>query len=343
MPHKKKFQPHTYNGRFYNHPDEKHRSTYVPSLVMIFEWYWNTIKRGSCNSKFWYAPVDPIERSDDLKITWVGHSTFLIQVDGLNILTDPIFGHLPFFRRQIKPGIPIQKIPSIDYVILSHNHLDHMDTAALSFFKEHPECTFLVPLGDKAWFERRGFKHVREYTWWERDLFKHESTEIEFSFLPAHHWSQRGLRDFNKSLWGSWMISVGGQTIYFAGDTAYSGHFEAIGKEFSNISHAIMPIGPCEPRKWMADSHISAEDAGQAFLELNAQKFFPMHWGTFSFGTDYHEAPHERILAWWHKQKMSVDKELLVLKVGERYEETQAEVEISVPREPSSQDIQPQP
>lgn len=315
MPHKKLFQPYRHNGRFFNHPDEKHHSSYLPSLMVFLEWFWTIGKRGSVDTTFWYEPIAPLEKSDDLTMTWIGHSTFLIQVNGVNILTDPVFGHLPFFRRQIKPGIPIQKIPNIDYVLISHNHRDHMDSAALSYFKDHPECTFLVPLGDKEWFTRRGFKKVKEYTWWERDLLK----GVEFTFLPSLHWSQRGFRDFNASLWGSWMISSKDQTVYFGGDTAYGGHFSAIAKEFPTITHALMPIGPCEPRKWMSASHMSAEEAGQAFLDLNAHKFIPMHWGTFSFGTDHHEAPYERILSWWHKQKVAEDKELVVLKAGQRY------------------------
>ncbi len=322
MSHKKLFQPYRYNGRFFNHPDEKHHSTYLPSLMVFFEWFWTIGKRGSVDISFWYEPLDPQERSEELSMTWIGHSTFLIQVAGVNILTDPIFGHLPFFRRQIKAGIALQKVPPIDYVIISHNHRDHMDAPTLSYFKDHPECTFLVPLGDKEWFIKRGFKKVREYTWWEQDIFG----DIEFTFLPAHHWSQRGFGDFNTSLWGSWMIRVKEHAIYFAGDTAYGGHFSAIAKEFPSITHTLMPIGPCEPRKWMETSHISAEEAGQAFLDLKATKFIPMHWGTFSFGTDHHEAPYERILSWWHKQKVAESKELVVLKVGQRYtKETEAQ------------------
>ncbi len=334
MPHKKNFIPHRYSGRFYNHADEKHRSTILPSIVMLFEWYWNMIKRGSVDSTSWYHPVHPVDRTKNLLFTWIGHSTFLIQAEGINIITDPIFGHLPLFRRQMKPGIDLKKIPPLDYVIISHNHRDHMDAAALTFFRNHPTCTFLVPLGDKEWFEQRGFTRVREYTWWERDVFTHGDTSLEFSFLPALHWSQRGVRDFNRSLWGSWMISLGEHTIYFAGDTAYSGHFAAIAQEFPKITHALMPIGPCEPRKWMKDSHVNAEESGQAFLDLKAHKFFPMHWGTFSFGTDHHEAPYERIISWWQKQKFTDGKELLVLKVGERYEE-----KLPVQKEPDMQPL----
>lgn len=314
MPHKKQFQPHRYRGRFYNHADEQDRSSFWPSFVMVFEWYWNTIRRGGCDSNFWYAPDTPLDRSDELSITWIGHSTFLIQFANINILTDPVFGHLPFFRRQIKPGILLKDVPSIDFVIISHNHRDHMDSAALTFLKDHPECTFLVPLGDKEWFTRRGFTQVREYTWWERDIFKN----LEVSFLPANHWSQRGLRDYNTSLWGSWMLRAGNHVIYFAGDTAYSAHFSAISKEFPTITHSIMPIGPCEPRRWMEKTHMNAEESVQAFIDLNARYFFPMHWGTFSFGTDHHEAPYERLLSAWGRQKFT-HQELHTLKVGQRF------------------------
>lgn len=324
MPHKKLFQPFKYNGRFYNHAEERYRSTFLPSLIMLCEWYWDMLRKGRCDSAYWYAPVDPLHRTKHLAITWVGHATFLIQVAGINILTDPVFGDLPFFKRQLQAGIPIEKVPEIDYVIISHNHRDHMDRTALTFFKGHPETTFLVPLGDKAWFERRGFTRVREYSWWEQDRFTHHEHEIEFSFLPALHWSQRGLRDFNTSLWGSWVIRVGNESVYFAGDTAYGGHFSAIKKEFPTLSHALMPIGPCEPRRWMQDSHMNAEEAGQAFLDLGARKFLPMHWGTFNFGTDHHEAPYERIVSWWQKQQLS-EQELIVLKAGQRLEQLEKE------------------
>ncbi len=338
MPHKKLFQPFRHKGRFFNHPNEKHHSSFWPTLMVFAEWFWTIGKRGSVDNTFWYDPIEPIEKSDDLTMTWIGHSTFLIQVAGVNILTDPVFGHLPFFRRQVKPGISLQKVPNIDYVLLSHNHRDHMDAAALSYFKDHPECTFLVPLGDKKWFIKRGFKKVKEYTWWERELFG----DVEFTFLPALHWSQRSLRDFNTSLWGSWMIQVKDHSIYFAGDTSYAGHFSAIAKEFPRITHTIMPIGPCEPRKWMAASHLSAEEAGQAFLDLNAEKFIPMHWGTFNFGSDRHEAPYERILSWWHKQKVVEEKELLVLKVGQRYADEESVPEALIaPSENQSVEQQP--
>lgn len=332
MPHKKQFQPHRHKGRFYNNADEPNRSLTWPSLMMICEWYWNSLRRGSIDSTVWYAPEAPFERSNELAITWIGHSTFLIQAQNINILTDPVFGNLPFFRRQIAPGLPLQDVPSIDYVLISHNHRDHMDGAALTFFKHHPECTFLVPLGDGEWFRTRGFKKVREYTWWEREQFGN----LEISFLPAEHWSQRGLLDYNTSLWGSWMMALGGNTIYFAGDTAYHSHFTAISKEFPTITHALMPIGPCEPRQWMQKTHMNAEESVQAFIDLNAQFFLPMHWGTFNFGTDHHLAPYQRLLASWKREKFP-DERLYNLKVGQRslFPTIQSSVEPTVQKKSS--------
>ena len=263
----------------------------------------------------WIAPSPIIQQSSTPVITWIGHSTFLIQINKKNILTDPIFGAPSiFFPRILPPGIAPQALPTIDYVIISHNHFDHMDGKSLSLLKEiNPHLTILVPEGDQYWFEKRNFKNVYSSAWWK----KHNFENLSFTFLPAYHWSQRGLFDRNKSLWGSWMIQSDVNSIYFAGDTAYSYHFKAIGKEFNNINVAILPIGPCEPRKYMFDTHVNAEEAGEAFLDLNAQQFIPMHWGTFHFGVDTFETPVKRIQRWWKKNHAKLKhKTLSIPKFG---------------------------
>ena len=114
------------------------------------------------------------------------------------------------------------------------------------------------------------------------------------------------------------MISIDDHHIYFGGDTAYSDHFSSIAKEFNNISCALLPIGPCEPRKWMRHAHMSAEEAGQAFLDLQAETLVPMHWGTFRFGVDQFETPHDRLCTWWQNQSSCTTKQLMSLKIGER-------------------------
>lgn len=320
MSHKK--VPHRHKNRFYNTIHERRQHVIMPSISMLIECYWNTRKRDYIDKDHWVVQSDATialpQRSDQCFLTWIGHSTFLIQVQGITIITDPIFGHLPIFKRLLPPGMTPEQLPAIDYVLLSHNHRDHMDEAALTFFKKYDHIKFLVPMGDKAWFEHRGFRNVSEHTWWDQTNAT-RGFPLTFTFLPAHHWSQRGVFDYNKSLWGSWMITIGNKNIYFAGDTAYSSHFSAIAQEFSAISLALMPIGPCEPRRWMSYAHVSAEEAGQAFLDLRAHHFVAMHWGTFSFGTDPHAAPAERIKSWWLTQGIQ-EKKLSILKVGERIE-----------------------
>lgn len=320
MSHSHKIAPHFHNGRFYNHPRERRQRALMPTITMLLECYWRGTRNLKHDSASMYAPVEPVVESNEPLITWIGHSTFLIQSGGINCITDPIFGDLTMiFPRLIPAGITLDALPAIDYVLISHNHRDHMDAAALNYIKKNTRAHFLVPQGTKSWFTKRGFDRVSEYTWWEQETFVHERGAITFTFLPALHWSQRGLFDFNKSLWGSWMIGTQGHDIYFAGDTAYSQHFSAIQKEFPAISTALMPIGPCEPRKWMENSHVSAEEAGQGFLDLQARQFVPMHWGTYSFGVDHQHEPFERLLTWWQDQKFEGDKELKALKVGERY------------------------
>ncbi len=289
-------------------------------------------KRLPQNILHWLAPSKIARYSNEPIITWIGHSTFLIQINKKNILTDPIFGSASiFFPRILPPGIEPHKLPKIDYVVISHNHLDHMDSKSLTFLRDiNPNITILVPEGDQHWFKKRNFKNVFGSAWWKKHVFG----PLSFTFLPAFHWSQRGLFDRNKSLWGSWMIQAQDQSIYFAGDTAYSHHFKAIAKEFKNIDIAIMPIGPCEPRKYMFDTHVNAEESGEAFLDLNAQQFIPMHWGTFHFGIDTFETPVKRIQRWWKKNRSILkNKTLSIPKFGESLIITKPNFNKAIPKQ----------
>src|SRR5579872_423435 len=261
----------------------------------------------------WIEKFQPI--TNDPVITWIGHATFLIQINGKTILTDPVFGNASFlFRRILPPGIPFHELPKIDYVLLSHNHRDHMDGPSLwALKKNNPHLIFLVPHGDKAWFDRRGLSGAHEFGWWDEYVIP----EIRFVFLPAVHWSQRGLFDKNKSLWGSWMIErVAGGRIYFAGDTAYGIHFSTIAHHFEKIDTVLMPISPCEPDGWMRRTHVSAEQAVHAFADLKATNFIPMHWGTFPLGSDRFDEPIERLKRAWHERNMG-DAQLHLAKVGQ--------------------------
>lgn len=259
------------------------------------------------------------QRSLEPKVTWLGHSTFLIQIGGKNILTDPIFGSLSFvFRRLIPAVIKVQNLPVIDYVLISHNHFDHMDSKSLQDIKKRfPSVRVLVPMGDKEWFDNHDFKHTSEHLWWD-EITDPFVKDLKFTFLPANHWSQRTLFDKNKSLWGSWMIQLAGFKIYFAGDTSWGNHFEQIGQEFKSIDVACMPIAPGEPRSWMKDTHIDAHEAVKAFIKLRAKTFIPMHWGTYHLGFDDFYAPLKLLQESWQEFKSELyGKKLRFVKFGE--------------------------
>lgn len=271
----------------------------------------------------WFCESETTSCSINPKITWIGHASFLIQIGGVNIITDPILKEPSrLFPRFVPLGIPLDKLPNIDFVLLSHNHPDHTDYKSLMILKKHNGTHFFVPEGDKIWFDNRGFARVREYTWWEQSLFnlKHDSSQqVKFTFLPANHWSKRSI--FNKknsSLWGGWMIECNGHKIYFAGDTAYESHFSEISQEFKDIDVALMPIGPCEPRSWVEESHVDAAQAGQAFLDLKAKHFIPMHWGTFPMGSERFDTPILRLQDWWKENAQLLQgTKLHVTKVGQ--------------------------
>ncbi len=276
-------------NRFCN-PDSSHEPESlllgtIPSLAKaFFSRFWRKVP----SSASWLSPQQIPFRTKELSITWIGHASFLIQIDGINIITDPVFGEVSsFFPRILAPGIHIEAVPTIDYVLISHNHWDHMDASSLKALKKrNPNMHVLVPQGDKDWFLKRTFS-VSEHDWWDTI----EKEKCSFNFLPAVHWSGRGVFDKNRSLWGSWMINAGSKKIYFAGDTAYGEHFTQIAQECGPSYIALLPIGPCEPKEWMSRTHMNPDRSLQAFIDLQATHFIPMHWGTFPFGNDQFDEP----------------------------------------------------
>lgn len=321
-----RFYPYFKHKRFYNYPGEKQEGLLRAGFMLLESLLQRT--RGLKKIKKDWVLNKPTFKHDENRtsshplITWVGHATFIIQVAGLTIVTDPIFGNpSSLFKRITRPGVSLEQLPKIDVVLLSHNHLDHMHAPSLkAIAKKNPRVKILVPLGDKAWFDSRGFKDVSEYMWWEKVFIAPDNAGegITFTFLPAVHWSGRGLFDRNKSLWGSWMVQSSVHSIYFAGDTAYGKHFKVIAQEFPQIDTALMPIGPCEPDEDMQLTHVSPEQAGQAFVDLKAHRFIPMHWGVYWLGTCYPVRPMERMQAWWTKnQKQLASKIFNPLKFGE--------------------------
>ena len=221
---------------------------------------------------------------DDNYAIWIGHSTFLIKKNGVTILTDPIFSKRasPFKnigpKRLIPPAIPLDAIPHIDIVTVSHNHYDHLDIHSLKkISKKHPEAIFLVPAGDEKLLIRKKIKNVYNFDWWES--IEHKGFLI--TFTPVQHWSKRSLFDRNKSLWGGWFFNHKDYSLYHAGDTGYSKDFIDTKIKLGSPKYAFIPIGAYDPEWFMAESHVNPEDAVQIMLDLEAEKAFGMHWATF--------------------------------------------------------------
>jgi L-ascorbate metabolism protein UlaG (beta-lactamase superfamily) len=201
------------------------------------------------------------ENRSKTSYTWIGHSTFLLQLNGMNILTDPVWAkRMGFQKRLTSPGISLEDIPEIDIVVISHGHYDHLDFPTLKKLKGSPH--YYVPAGLKSLFLKKGYQKVTELNWW--DNTEHQGLTIHF--VPAQHWTRRTLNDMNTSHWGGWIFQTEQETFYFVGDTGYFSSFKQIADRFE-IDTVFMPIGAYEPEWFMAVSHINPEDSVKAFLE----------------------------------------------------------------------------
>lgn len=243
-------------------------------------------------------------------ITWIGHATFLIQLSGLNIVTDPVWAkRLGFEKRLAKPGMPIEALPDIDLVLISHNHYDHLDFRSLYKLKGNP--LYLLPKGLKSLFVKKGFTNLKEFSWW--DVMHHKGLKI--TFIPSLHWSRRSLLDLNRSLWGGWMLEDTHMTIYFVGDSGYHHGFKTLGSKFT-IDCVLMPIGAYEPEWFMKTQHVTPEEAVQSYQDLKANLFIPMHYDAFRLADDTPKEAMDRLLEKWKNSNLSTEK-LKVLKLGE--------------------------
>jgi L-ascorbate metabolism protein UlaG (beta-lactamase superfamily) len=313
--------PYKRDNKFFNHPDEKarHRVFNVAQfgwevLVRIVQAKRQPFLAKGQDVSTWVERPNFAGTEGKTSITWLGHASCLIQFQGITILTDPVAGTLGrAFRRNLPVPIPFEKLPHVDVIVLSHNHRDHLDIPTLTLL-QHFNPLVYVPLGDAKLFRRLGFHRVHECTWHESIMLEtnKEAKKVELIFLPALHWSGRGVLDVNKSLWGSWLVRTPEASVYFAGDTAYGEHFANIANRYGPPDIALMPIGPEEPRNIMAASHVGVEEALQAFDDLASSHFFPIHWGTFALGTDRFQDPIEKLKELWPQPQRDSKKLHLV-------------------------------
>jgi L-ascorbate metabolism protein UlaG (beta-lactamase superfamily) len=221
-------------------------------------------------------------------ITWVGHSTFFVQYEGMNIITDPIWAErLGFEKRLGPPGIPIHEVPPIDLILISHSHYDHLHIASIRKLYR-TGTTLVVPVGLKRKMLRKGFHSCVEMEWWQEILIG----RIKLAFVPTQHWTRRTPWDTNTSHWGGYILQSSEPeehkrplNLYFAGDSGYFPGFKEIGSRYK-IHVALMPIGAYEPEWFMTSQHVNPEEAMQAFMDVGAETMIPMHFGTFRLADD---------------------------------------------------------
>jgi L-ascorbate metabolism protein UlaG (beta-lactamase superfamily) len=292
----RKFPPHFDGKRFYN-PD-------APQARGLLDLpRWKLTSRPEYSPRF-IADVEqsiPPRRVDGsgLRTTLVNHSTVLLQQHGLNILTDPILSEraspLSWIgpRRRRKPGVSWEDLPSIDAVLISHNHYDHLDLPTLRRLAARGDSTFIVPARGARLLRSEHIGPAHELDWGESLPLP----GFTIHCVPALHFSSRGIYDRNKTLWCGYMIECQGRLVYFAGDTGFGGHFAQIREKFGSPRLALLPIGAYEPRWFMSPIHMAPDEAVKAHEVLAAETSIAIHHGTFKLADEGLDTPKKRLIA----------------------------------------------
>ena len=284
------------------------------SLSKLLKWKLSTVdyKNGRNDEDYNLKVVKDSSflNTDDDVIVWLGHATVYIRIDGVSIITDPIFADMPMVKRRADFPINPNDIRNLNYVLLSHAHRDHFDKKSIKILQSNnPQMEVLTPLNIGKWLQRKHIKY-QEAAWWQKYDTK---SKIEINLLPAMHWNMRIIMDYNKGLWGSFVIKIGGKSIFFAGDTAYGLHFNEIGELFPNIDYCLMPIGAYQPQYMMKQSHMSPWEAITAFKDIKGKTMIPMHYGTFQLANEYFGEPEELM------RKSASDVNIKIMAAGENF------------------------
>jgi L-ascorbate metabolism protein UlaG (beta-lactamase superfamily) len=227
--------------------------------------------------------LPPKPGPDQVVVTFVGHAAFLIQVAGISVLIDPVYSRrvspvsVAGPRRVRAPGVRFDDLPSISFVLLSHNHYDHCDLGTLQRLERRFHPRFVTPLGNGRLLRSAGIRQVQELDWWEAA----GAVPLPITLTPAQHFSARSMFDRNRALWSGFLIEADRHRLLFAGDTGYGPHFREITDRLGPVDLAMLPIGAYEPRWFMKDIHMNPAEAVQAHLDLAARQSIAMHFGTF--------------------------------------------------------------
>lgn len=298
------------NGEFHNSEvPEK------PPLKEVLKWLLskNPQKKEKKVDSFQLKTVELTQIPKDKdNVVWLGHSSFLITVNGVTLITDPLLFNLPNTKRKVALPCGLEVLSGIDYILISHNHRDHLDIKSIKLLvKNNPDIVVLTGLNTGNCFKNLKIKteNIQEAGWYQ--VYK-TASEITVAFLPAQHWARRGLRDYNKDLWGGFMIDSGHDKIFFSGDTSYSLVFNDIQQTCGSMDYCLLPIGAYSPQFLMKISHTTPEEAIKIFEQLNGKTMIPMHYATYDLSDEPIGEPLQRF-----KKAFPKDKSSIIPDVGE--------------------------
>lgn len=293
--------PNWHNGRFQNLEE----TVMSVSLVKIPRLLYKHIFEGASRMPKQPLPVVAFDKSEFLKdreqaqFVWYGHSAILVRMSGKTILIDPMFGAdsspvgpLSIKRFSQNTLDVIDQLPSIDLVLLSHDHYDHLDFASIKRLKQKTK-SFYVALGVGRHLEHWGIpsSQISEFDWWQEKTFG----EIKISFTPSRHFSGRGLKDRFKSLWGGWVLDDGNERIWFSGDSGFGAHFKTIGERLGPFDFGFVECGQYN-QNWH-HIHMFPEETVQAAIDARVQRAMAIHWGAFTLAQHHWKEPVERFIA----------------------------------------------
>ncbi|HEY9160967.1 MAG TPA: MBL fold metallo-hydrolase [Desulfomonilia bacterium] len=268
-------------------------------------------------------PIPYVKNSGVIRVTYINHATVLIQTDGVNILTDPIFsnraGPFPWMgsKRIRAPGVEIEKLPKIDVILISHDHYDHLDIPTLKLIGETSNPLILCGLGVKKRIDRIKCSDVIEMDWWQEHPV---SPGVNITFIPARHTSGRGVFDKNMTLWGGFVIEAPAGNILFAGDTGFGEFFNDIHNRYGRFQLVILPIGNYENRWFMKSQHMNPDDSVRVKEMLDAEQAMGIHYATFNEHPEQGVDAHEKDLKTALERYNVPESDFWILKFGEARE-----------------------
>jgi N-acyl-phosphatidylethanolamine-hydrolysing phospholipase D len=268
----------------------------------------------------------PRAAADVATATWIGHASVLLQVAGVNVLTDPMWSERAFPvqwtgpRRVMPPAVALEDLPPLNVLLLSHSHYDHLDRATVKrLARLHPDATWVAPLKLGAYLRGFGVRTVVELDWWQSAVVH----GVTIHATPARHFSARRLGDRNRTLWCGFAIEIAGRRLYFAGDTALHPEFAEIGTRYGPFDLVMMPIGAYDPRWFMQIVHVNPEEAVQAYADVVSARrgaslplMLGIHWGTFRLTDEPMDEPPRRARVAWRAAGLPDDR-LWVARFGE--------------------------